>query len=397
MTLKYRHIASLLETSRKSWSKYLSYGGLGIGILLLLCSVQLFMNLQKFINNDNPRKAGADFISITKTVTNETMGTPDKNLFSPADIEEIKRQPFIEDAAPLLANQFHVKASAGNIIPFSTDLFLEALDEDFLDTVPPDFSWREGQETIPLIFSADFLEVYNVLAPGQGYPQVSDETMGTIQIVLSCYGPTGRHDFKAYVAALTNRVNSVLVPEEFLTWANKRFGMTDNILTTRVFVKTKDANNPDFLRFLDQKNYRVNKDKIKFGRVKAQLQIVVSGLGIIGLLVVVLALMLFSFYLQLIIAKSKDNLQLLLMLGYEPGWLSRVVSRRWVPIYISIVLIALGITWLFQYFVYLNTHKMESSMSPMLHWSVLAFSAALIFLTIYSNYRIIRKQLYKLS
>ena len=397
MTLKYRHIASLLDTSRKSWSKYLSYGGLGIGILLLLLCLQTFLNIQKLIGSDSPRKEGYDFISITKTVTNETMGQREKNLFNSKEIEEIKQQPFVAGAAPLLANQFHVQASAANIIPFSTDLFVEALDNEFLDTVPPNFSWHEGQATLPLILSQDFLEIYNVFAPGQDYPQISEETMGLVQIIITCYGPNGSQDFRASVVALTSRVNSLLVPHEFLTWANKRFAGKDTALATRVFLKLKDANSPDFLHFLDQKNYQVNKDKIRFGRIKSQLQMIVSGLGVVGLLVVVLALMLFSFYLQLIIAKSKDNLQLLLLLGYEPGWLSRVVSRRWIPVYAMIVIVALVLASVLQYIVYVNTVKMEPSMSPFLHWSVWALSAALIFLTVYSNYKIIRKQLYKLS
>ena len=39
------------------------------------------------------------------------------------------------------------------------------------------------------------------------------------------------------------------------------------------------------------------------------IQSIFSGLGIFGLIVVILALMLFSFYLQLVIARSKDNLE----------------------------------------------------------------------------------------
>lgn len=397
MTLKYRHIASLLDTSRKSWSKYFSYAGLGIGILLLLCSLQLYINIQKLIGSDSPRRDGYDFISITKTVTNETMGMREKNLFNSKDLAEIKQQPFVTDAAPLLANQFRVQAAAANIIPFSTDLFLEALDNEFLDTVPPNFSWQEGQASVPLILSADFMEIYNVFAPGQGYPQISDETMGAVQIIISCSGPLGQQDFRASVVALTNRVNSLLVPADFLTWANKRFAGVDTVPATRVFLKMKDANSPEFIQFLDDKNYKVNKDKIRFGRIKSQMQLIVTGIGIVGLLVVVLALMLFSFYLQLIIAKSKDNLQLLLMLGYEPKWLSRVVSRRWVPVYVTIIVVALVLASLLQWIVYLNTVNMESSMSPFLHWSVWALSGVLVFLTVYSNYKIIRRQLYKLG
>jgi hypothetical protein len=397
LKLSYRHIAPLLDTGKKSWSKYLSYLGLGIGILLLLCSLQLFINIQRLLDNEVPSKSGSDFISVTKTVTNETMGMPEKNLFGPKEIAEMKKQPFIEDAAPLLANQFRVQASAGAIIPFMTDLFLEALDKRFMDTVPPDFTWHPGQETVPIIFSADFLEIYNVLAPGQGYPQISEETMQAVNITLTCYGPAGKENFKGSIVGLTSRVNSVLVPEEFLQWANRRYGGTEATTTSRVFIKTKDANDPAFLRYLDQNNYKVNKDKVKFGRVKAVLQMVVSGLGVFGLLVVILALMLFSFYLQLIIAKSKDNLQLLLTLGYEPRWLSRVVARRWIPIYVIIVLSAVVLTSLLQLLVHKYTGQMETSMSPVLHWSTFAFSGVLIFLTIYSNYRIIRRQLYKLS
>ena len=396
MELKYRHISPLLDTSRKSWSKYLSYTGLGIGILLLLCSLQLFINIQKLLGNDNPRRSGSDYISITKTVTNETMGMPEKNVFGLQEVAELKQQPFIEDAAPLLANQFRVQASAGTIIPFSTDLFIEALDAQFMDTVPPGFTWTEGQDYVPIIFSADFLELYNVFAPGHGYPQVSEETMSTIQIMLTCYGPMGRENIKARIVGLTNRVNSVLVPQEFLQWANRRYAGTDAVTTSRVFIKTADANNPDFLRFLDQKKYKVNKDKVKFGRVKSVLQMVVSGLGVFGLLVVALALVLFSFYLQLIIARSRDNLQLMLMLGYSPRWLSRVVSGRWIPIYAVIVVVALIVTSLFQLLVHKYTGQMESSMSPFLHWATWSFAAVLILIIVYSNYRLIKRQLYKL-
>ncbi|HKP31473.1 MAG TPA: hypothetical protein VJT83_02050 [Chitinophagaceae bacterium] len=395
MALSYKNIAGLLTTSTNNWSKWFSYLGLGVGIFLLLCSLQLFINIQRLLNNDNPRKSGYDFISITKNVTNETMGTPEKNLFSAREIEDLKKQPFIDNAVPLLANQFRVQASAGNIIPFSTDLFLEALDNEFLDTIPPNFTWHPGQEVIPIIFSADFLEIYNVLAPGQGLPQVSEKTMASVNIFLTCYGPLGKTTFKASIVALTNRVNSVLVPKEFLLWANERFGIP-NELNSRVFIKTKDANSPDFLKFLDEKDYKINKDKVKFGRVKNILQIVVSGLGLFGLLVVVLALMLFSFYLQLIIAKSRDNLQLLLTLGYAPKWLTKTVAGRWIPIYTGIVLVALILTAVFQYFFYRMTTAMETKITPFPHVSVIILAFALIIVTAYSNYRMIKGQLYKM-
>ncbi len=152
-------------------SKFFSYAGLGIGVFLLLASIQVYIDINQLLKEKNPRKNGYDFISITKMITNENMGKD--NRFSDADIQEIKKQPSITDAAPLLSNQFRAKASAGKIIPFSTDLFLESVKNDFIDTVPPNFSWQPGQVDVPIIFSADFLEMYNVFAPAQDLPQLS--------------------------------------------------------------------------------------------------------------------------------------------------------------------------------------------------------------------------------
>jgi hypothetical protein len=48
--------------------------GLGIGVLLLLCSIQMFLNINTLLKEKSTRKDGADFISVTKTITNENMG-----------------------------------------------------------------------------------------------------------------------------------------------------------------------------------------------------------------------------------------------------------------------------------------------------------------------------------
>ena len=134
-----------------------------------------------------------------------------------------------------------------------------------------------------------------------------------------------------------------------------------------------------------------------FGRSKQLLQGVLSGLGLFGLLVVVLALMLFSFYLQLVVARSKDNLQLLLTLGYSPGWLSGKVAQQFVPVYVFIVLFALLLTqiiqWAFHHFVMFD----RPELTTLVHWSVAAVALFLILLSIITNYRMVRRLLHRLN
>lgn len=390
--VSFKPIKPLLQTGTKAASRWFSYIGLGAGVLLLLVSVQMFINLDQLLHKVSTRKNGFDFISISKKINDENQSV--KSVFSKQEIDELKSKPFIDGVAPLIANEFRVHVEASGI--FGTDLFLETLDNDFIDTVPNSFHWQQGQMIVPLIISSDFLEAYNVFAPGNGLPQMSSTTAERLPITIECSGQGKQVTFQARIVAFSDRINSVLVPKSFLDWANQNLGDASESGATRLFIKTKDANNPDFLSYLDQKNYLVNKDKTRLGRTKQTLQAVFSGLGIFGLLVVVMALMLFSFYLQLLIARSRDSLQLLLLLGYSPNWLSKNVSKRFIPVYIFIVLAALVVTqilqWAFHHMVMYDRPELSSAVN----WIVIVIAIGLIILSIITNYRLVRKLLYKL-
>lgn len=393
----FQPIRPLLQTGTNTLSRWFSYIGLGIGVLLLLCSLQMFVNIQQLLKGGSIRKDGYDFISITKNVTNATMGQKEKNLFSLQDVEELRKQPFLTDVAPLEANQFQVELSAGGVLPFSTNLFLETIENDFLDTIPPEFHWQPGDTRIPIIVSSDFLEIFNVFGPSYDLPQVSPETASGIPVFITCHGDGNREEtFQGKIVAFSDRINSVLVPKTFLDWGNMTFKGKKAELSSRLYIKTKDANNPDLLSYLDAKSFKVNKDKTKFGRMKQVFQGIFTALAVFGLLVVVLALLLFSFYLQLVIARSKDSLRLLLTLGYSPRWLGSNVSRRFIPVYIIIVLAAVMVVqlmqWGFHHFVMFD----RTELNTVVHWSVGLVAVLLVILSVITNYRLVRKLLYKL-
>lgn len=391
MELSYKNIEPLIISGKNIFSKWLGYFGLGIGVLLLLFSMQMFINIQQLLKENSPRKSGYDFISISKNITNENMGKD--NSFTNEDLIKLKTYPAIEGLSPLISNQFRVRATAGDVIPFSTDLFLESIDKDFIDTVPPSFTWQPGQIVVPIIFSSDFLEMYNVFAPAQGLPQLSEKTISSINIILECSGPNGTLNFKGNIVALSDRINSLLVPKTFMNWSNLHLSEDTATRVSRVYIKTKDANDPQLIAFLDQQNYHLNKDKVKFSRVKSILQNIVSALGIFGILVIVMALVLFSFYLQLMIAKSKDNLRLLLTLGYSPRWLANSVAKTWLPVYLFIIIAALIITQLLHLLFLQLSFVNKGDLSSLLHWSVWLIAILLLALTVFINSHLVKKEL----
>lgn len=392
MPLSYKNIEPLIISGKNIFSKWIGYFGLWIGVVLLLVSVQLFINIQQLLKENTPRKSGGyDFISISKTITNENMGKD--NSFTNDDLINLKQQSTIADVAPLISNKFRVRATAGDIIPFSTDLFLESIDNNFIDTVPPSFTWQPGQITVPVIFSSDLLEMYNVFAPAQGLPQLSAKTISSVNVILECSGPYGTQNFKGNIVALSDRINSLLVPETFMNWSNLHFIGDTSVHASRVYIKTKDANDPKLISYLDQQKYHLNKDKIKFSRIKSILQNIVSALGVFGILVIVLALMLFSFYLQLMIAKSKDNLRLLLTLGYSPKWLAKSVAKTWLPIYLTVIITALIFTQILQLLFLQLSFVSNADLSYLLHWSVWLTAIFLLVLTLVINLKLVKKEL----
>lgn len=390
MKLSYKYIAPLILRDRSA-SRWLGYIGLAIGMTILLLAVQMFINIRTLLNEQTPRHSGEfDFVSISKTITNENMGKD--NRFTAADIELLKKQPQITAVAPLYSNQFSARASAGSILPFSTDMFLESLNKDFLDTLPANFSWEPGQAFVPMIFSSDFLEMYNVFAPSQGLPQLSAKTISSVNIILECSGPGGSQNFRAGVVGLSDRVNSILVPESFIRWANLHFSGDTSSLVSRVYIKTPDINNPSLIQFLDGHQFHINQDKIRFGRLKDVLQKTIGAIGLFGILVLLLALVLFGFYLRLIITKSRDNIRLLLLLGYSPSWLSRSFLKNFLPVYLVITIVSVAAVSVGQ-FLFSRFAFAHDAISPVLHWVAWTVACVLLILILIVNTRMARREI----
>src|SRR5512141_2520063 len=110
MPLSFKNISPLLKTGKNKVSKFLSYFGLGIGVVLLLSSMQLFINIRQLLKENNIKKNGFDFISVTKLITNENMGKD--NTFKENELAQLKQQAEVAGIAPLLSNQYRVQASA---------------------------------------------------------------------------------------------------------------------------------------------------------------------------------------------------------------------------------------------------------------------------------------------
>jgi hypothetical protein len=77
--------------------------------------------------------------------------------------------------------------------------------------------------------------------------------------------------------------------------------------------------------------------------------------------------------------------------------MSKKVSNRFLPVYIFVVLVALILTQAIQWLFYHYIMQDKPQLSPFIHWAVGATALALILLSLFTNYRMVKNQLYKLN
>ena len=151
--------------------------------------------------------------------------------FTSDELEKIKTLKGVNKIGGFIRNQFPLtlyiwpSGTVGLGAAAKTDLFFESIPDEFLDFIPRDWHWSENSETVPIMVPKFYLDLWNFgLAPSRiEYPSLSTEAATGMPIELFI-GQKREAKLNGRFVAFSKRINSVLVPENFLEWANKKFG-----------------------------------------------------------------------------------------------------------------------------------------------------------------------------
>ena len=311
------------------------------GFVLLLAGIQFYMDIKEVLS-DNRDLLDPEYIVINKKVNiGQTLGLS-KVGFKPNEIEEIRAQPFADQVAPFISNEFPVSAYTENerFPDFYTDLFFEAIPDEFIDVKSEEWQWDLEKGTIPVIIPQDYLNLYNFgFAPSQGLPQIPKGVISMVNFKLRLQGQ-GRGNFDDYqgrIVGFSNRVNSIMVPLDFLEWANQKYGYFKKSDPSQVIMVSKNPTDPSIIRFLEDRGYDTIREKLKSSRMNIILKFVLSFLVIVAAIIIGLAFLVFLLSLQLMISRSSEKIRRLNKLGFH----YREISR---PYILLLLLLMAGIT-----------------------------------------------------
>ncbi len=189
----------------------------------------------------------SDWLVINKKVTSaNTFG--ESADFTPEEIADLERQPWVRSVGRFTTADFRIFArmSAGNGTgrSMSTSLFFESIPDEYVDVDKSLWRWKKGSGEVPVIISRDYLTLYNFgFASSAGLPQMSEGLMSGIPLELTLTSEDGTRmkRFKGHVAGYSNRLNTILVPDEFMRIENAELGSGATRNPSRLVV---DVNSP---------------------------------------------------------------------------------------------------------------------------------------------------------
>ena len=289
-----------------------------LGLAIILGGLQFYIDARS-IWEDDDSFIRSDYMVINKRVTSEnTFGGA--TGFSGAEREDIEKQPWVKRVAPFSTADYRVSASLmqqGRGL--STHMFFESIPGDFVDVPASQWRWREGDDEIPVIISKDYLTLYNFgFASPAGLPQMSEGLMSGIPLTLTLRSDDGMRSvqFHGRVAGYSNRLNTILVPQEFMDWSNARLGMGKVKDPSRLIIEVSSPGDVAIKDYMAAHDYEIAGDKSATS-ASFLLRVVVGIVLAIGVVITLLSFFILLLSISLLMEKNRDKLHSLLMLGYD--------------------------------------------------------------------------------
>ena len=294
-----------------------------VGMTIVLTSVQAYRDVMPVFDAPDSFMRG-DYLVLSKRVG----ALRDVGAFTPAN--------------------YRVKGTVGmGGVQLSTYLFFEAVPDRFLDVASGKWKYEPGDGDIPIIIPRNYLNLYNYgFAKSQGLPQISEGIFQRVSLGIEVAGNGRTEQFRGRIVGLSNRLNTILVPESFIRWSNGRFGQGGEKQASRVIVETDRPVDAAISAYLDGKGYEAEGDRRDSGKAAYFLQLAAGGLGGVGLVFSVMSFYILMLSIFLLLQKNSAKLENLLLLGYAPGRVARPYWLLTLWLNLGVLVVAVVLSWL---------------------------------------------------
>jgi hypothetical protein len=327
-----------------------------VGATIVMLACQLYGDLRPLLTQQTDVFRG-HAVTLSKNISAFQSLNKRGIYFTDKEMEELKAQPFVSDVAPFRSCTFQTHATldfGGQGL--ATDLFFESVPDRYIDVESAawhfDTALTSPQE-IPIIIPEDYLSLYNFgFAESQALPVVSKGTVERVTFSVTLAGNGLRETFRARIVGFSGKINTILVPEEFLQWANHRYGTPTNALThshtnalpSRLLVELSDASDERLPRFMEEHGYNLKQDELESSKMLFFFRAAMAFLLTVAALIIALSVAFLILSLNLILQRNRDLYVNLHLIGYPVKAIARYYRRLVCLITLAALAVATAVT-----------------------------------------------------
>ena len=146
-------------------------------------------------------------------------------------------------------------------------------------------------------------------------------------------------------------MNTILVPQSFINWANKTFAPEREAYPSRLIIEVKNPTDTAIAQYFQKKNYETEGDKLDAGKTTYFLRLITGIVMGIGLFISVLSFYILMLSIFLLLQKNTIKLENLLLIGYSPNRVSLPYNILTVGLNLLVLLLSIGgVTWIRIYY-----------------------------------------------
>lgn len=291
-----------------------------VGVAIIFASIQFFFDVKGAFNTSNYDK---EYLIITKKVglLNSVLSS---NLgFSNSELEALRKLEGVEQVGEFVSSAFSTQASLS--IPsmgvgYTTEMFFEAVDDEFIDIISPEWHYAEGDDLIPIIIPQNYVNLYNFgFAAANGLPKASKDLIKRVEVDIVIGDRLGRRaKFKGKIAGFSSRINTILAPSSFVEWANKHYSSsTKQQNPQRLILRINPSHTDSIMRSLEEQGYEPENKVFNYEKMSSTIAFVVGVVLVIGLIITLLSVFILILSVLLIIERNKTKIFNLFILGFN--------------------------------------------------------------------------------
>lgn len=314
-----------------------------IGLTIVILAVQFYCDVLP-VFTDEESFIRKDYLIITRNISSAgaIMGTSAE--FSDEDIADIEQQPWCRRVGKFTSSKFSIIASiGGGTSPMiRTMFFFESIPNNFIDVDSTSWHFDPQRPQVPVILSREYLSLYNFgFAATQGMPKVSEGEVSSVPLTFNLAGNGHSDMMNGRIVGFSNRLNTIIVPDEFMRWANARYGTGEVQRPLRLVVEVNRPGDPKIQAYMDAHKYMIAGDKMASSKTYYFLTLIIIIVIVIGVLISLLSFFVLMLSIYLLLQKNTKKLQDLIMLGYSPRQVSAPYVKMVVLINVAVLIVSI--------------------------------------------------------